>query len=156
VVSRSGHGAGRVSISLLGVPVALFRLSSDYHEELMRECSLLLVKEPSEHAEVPGRLLQIAEEMRGRYQPLVSPESQVEAAEARGENVVDLTFSMSESVGDDVGRLRELLEAAEAYSVRGKLLTMAPPTEVRRFRRWYVREVVEQLGGAPPRKWTAR
>jgi len=93
---------------------------------------------------------------KGGFHLYLFLESQVEAAEARGENVVDLTFSMSESVGDDVGRLRELLEAAEAYSVRGKLLTMAPPTEVRRFRRWYVREVVEQLGGAPPRKWTAR
>lgn len=144
-----------VSIALLGVPVALFRLSSDYHEELMRECSLLVVGEPSEYAEVPGHLLHIAEELRARYQPLTSPESQVEAAETRGETVVDVTFAMPAWIGAHVARLGQLLEDAEAYSVRGKLLTVAPPTEVRRFRRWYVREIVEQLSGAQPSSWVA-
>lgn len=143
------------SITLLGVPVGLFRVSSDYHEELMRECSLLLVGEPPEHTEVPGRLLAIAEELRSRYQPLVSPESQVEAAETRGDTMVDLTFSMPRSISDDVARLAELLEAVEGYSVRRKLLTVPPPAEVRRFRNWYVREIVEQLAGARPSRWVA-
>lgn len=143
-----------VSITLLGVPVGLFRRSSDYHEELMRECALLLVNEPSGHGEVPGRLVRIAGELRDRYLPLVGPESQFEAAESRGETTVDLTFSMPKPMGDDVARLGELLEAAEAYSVRGKLLTVAPPAEVRLFRRWYVREIVDQLAGAGPSRWT--
>lgn len=121
----------------------------------MRECSLLLVGEPSEDPEVPGRLLRIAEELRDRYRPPVSPESQIEAAETRGERTVDLSFSMPASIGDRVARLGELLDAAEAYGMRGKLLTVTPPDEIRRFRRWYAREIVDQLGGAQPRRWIA-
>jgi len=151
--SRPKEDGPAVRITLKDVPVELFRQSAAYHEELMRECSLLLVNEPDARGDVPGHLLVVAEELRLRYQPVTAPEAQVEAAEVRGERILDLEFDMPAAVADDIFRLGELLEAAEDYSSNGKLLTVSPPPEISRFRRWYVREIAGQISGSAPRPW---
>jgi len=49
-----------------------------------------------------------------------------------------------------------MLDEADDYCRRGDhLLTLATPAEELRFRRWFVGEFVEQLGGAAPTPWPA-
>jgi hypothetical protein len=141
-----------IQVTLVSVPVALFLRSADYHEELIRECSLLLVQEPS--PDVDANILRLAAELREQHEPLISSDAQVEAARTHGDDVVDLTFTLPSSERHSIERLGELLDEAERYCIDGKLLTMAPLPEISAFRRWFVQQLTSQLAGSLPVPWS--
>lgn len=141
-----------VQIRLLGFPLALHRRARQHHDELLREFSLIAM---GDHDGVPAQLLALTDELIARY----SRESdvlkaQIDAAEARGDEVADLTLPIPPAAAPSVVALDDLLDQADEFCRSGDaLLTLATPPELVAFRRWYLGQVVSQLAGEPPVPW---
>jgi hypothetical protein len=103
-------------------------------------------------AEVASALLRIASGLR-RDEQALGPENELEAAEARGDSMIDIDLTLPTHLGSQITELQRILDAAEALCGHGQMLTMAPTPEVAAFRRWYLGEIVRQLADTEPTPW---
>ena len=139
-------------VRLLGFPIALHARAVEHHEELMREFQLLALG-PSD---VPRRLAALVEEMMASYGSIgLAPAADREAARARGEATVDLTYHVPASITDVCLRLDRMLDEADEFCRTDRLLTLAAEADLVAFRRWTLGQFVAQVGGAEPTPWSA-
>jgi hypothetical protein len=153
---RADPGAERVGerVQLLGVPVAVVRRAVAYQEELERECALVVLRAGSAPGVGVARsLLRVTSALRQGGEVL-APEAVIDAAEARGDVRVDIELRVPRSMIGDVAELQRTLDAADELCGEGHMLTIAPAPEISAFRRWYLDEVVRQLGDASPTPWS--
>ena len=149
--------AGRADwrkVRLLAIPVALFRRAVAYQEELERECALVAMR-PGQSAgatKAARSLLRIASALR-RDERALGPETELEAAETRGVATIDLDVTLPRNLAHEIIELQRALDAVEELCERGEMLTIAPTPEVSAFRRWYLDEIVRQLGSGEPTPW---
>ena len=148
-----------VTVRLLGVPVRLWCRATEQHDELLREFSLLsfgIEEGATKPDELPRRLVALVREMRTRYGGNRERDDVTrQAALARGDETVDLTYEVPAMVGDAGQALAALLEEVDEYCRSDSyLLTLAPDESVIAFRHWYVEEFTRQVKGLPPRPWT--
>jgi hypothetical protein len=145
-----------VDVRLLNFPVRLHEQASEHHEELMREFALLSLRPPEErpgHA-VPRRLLELVDLLGRQYAGLGADTDAVrDAAAARGEDAVDLTYTVPRSIGDAMRGLYDLLEEADSFCESEDLLTLASTPVERQFRRWFIDQFSSQAAGAEPVPW---
>src|SRR3954453_17404381 len=95
-------GGGRVTtgeqtytVRLVGVPVRVLEAGRRHHEELMHEFSLLAVQEDIAD-DVPKRVLYPIETLGSRYAATSEQSNtQVDAALARGDTTVDVTYEVA-------------------------------------------------------------
>jgi hypothetical protein len=141
-------------VRLLGIPVALFRRAVAYQEELERECALAVMRpDPSAPGVDTARsLLRIATALR-RDEQALEPETELEAAEVRGVTVIDLDLTLPRGLIRQIKEFQAALDVAEELCGRGEMLTIVPAPDVSAFRRWYLDEIVRQLGDNEPRPW---
>ena len=144
-------------VRLLGFPLALHARSVEHHEELMREFQLLALDASTPGHHVPRRLVDLITELTASYAGIATvADAERDEAVARGDDTVDLTYHVPESVGDACLRLDRMLDEADDFCRAGeRLLTLAAPADATAFRRWYLSEFPAQLGGAPPTPWEA-
>lgn len=149
----SPQGGAPVEVRLLGVPVELHREARAHADALQREFDVLASSGEQPH--VPGRLLQLVAELEDRYGSFsAAPASELEAAVARGDATVDLSYVVPPDIEVATRRLDALLDEADDYCRRGEhLLTLAAPPEVAAYRRWFLGQFVEQIRGAAPTSW---
>jgi hypothetical protein len=147
-----------VAVQLLGIPMDLHARATEHGEELQREFTLITQgRERSDNGtEMPRRLLALIATLQGNYSAFTTEqEDLVEAAIQSGQPTLDLTFHVPASVSDAAVALGALLDEADDYCREGKhLLTLATPPELVAYRRWYLREFVDQVAGAPPKPWS--
>jgi hypothetical protein len=148
-----------VTVRLLGVPVRLWCRATEQHDELLREFSLLsfgIEEGATKPDELPARLATLVSELRTRYGGSRERDDVTrQAALARGDASVDLTYEVPATVGEAGQALAALLEEVDGYCRSDSyLLTLAPDASVIAFRRWYVEEFTRQVKGLPPRPWT--
>lgn len=138
------------TVRLLGFPLALQARAEEHFSELRREFTF--VADPNApSSSVPERLLAVAASLEERFAAFTAaPRAQREAAARRGERSVDLEFRVPAEVREAALTLDGLLEEADEYARKGDLLTLAAPEDVVDFRRWYLREFVNQIDGSPP------
>jgi hypothetical protein len=142
------------SIRLQEFPVELFFESRCHNEALLREFMFISATDVTE-ADVPTRLLTLGRQLRDRFFGLnATLEEQLDAARARGDDVVDLEVRVAAAGREAAITLGALFDEADAYCRSGDLLTLAESEDVRDFRTWYIEEVVRQLDGGPPTAWT--
>lgn len=140
-------------IAVLGVPVKLYVATQQHNDELLKEFAFIGANGASPEG-VPARLVTLAQMVRETFAaPAAESRSQVEAALARGDEVVDLVLSIPPAAAPFAEQLYDHLEEAEAYSESGKLLTLASSPEVRRFRAWFLEQCLTQLKGGAPSPW---
>jgi hypothetical protein len=143
-----------VVVRLLGLSVPAFQHSSEHHDELFREFRLILAREQSPGHTVPARLLELIDELDGRFSNFTAgTQQELDDAVAAGAESIDLLFRVPVEVKAACQRLLELLAEADTYCRHGDLLTLAPPPEAVRFRDWYLEEFVSQVDGNPPVPW---
>jgi hypothetical protein len=137
------------------MPVPLFRRAVAYQEELERECALVVLQPgpPAPSAEVARSLLRIASALR-RSEQALGPEAELEAAEARGDVEIDIDLALPAGTASDIIEFQRVLDAAEELCGEGHMLTIAPAPDISAFRRWYLGEIVRQLGNAEPTPWS--
>ncbi len=148
-----------LTVRIIGFPLDVWRRAQQHHEELMREFALLSIQQtqPGSSHDVPRRLLDLIDAVQARYAGVSeAPNAERDAAIARGEKTVDLTFQVPPEVKQACLDLDAMLDEADEYCRAGEsLLTLASPPEAVAFRRWYLGEFVRQIDGEPPMPWAS-
>lgn len=144
-------------VRLVGLPLDVYRRSAEHHDELQREFALITEgrREDAHGSDaVPVRLLALIADLTARFSGFTtSTTAELRAASARGDECIDLTYTVPASVGPAAEEFDRMLDAADAFCRSGDLLTLATPRDVLAFRRWFLGEFVAQLDGAPPTSW---
>ena len=138
-----------VDVVLLDTPVRLLWESRFRVRDLRREMALLTVmRQPP--AGVPGRMVEVAEEIDQINTSVLLSDGDFEGAFARQDESVTLHYVVPRRVGPACGQLAGLLEEADAFCADAHLLTLAAPPEERRLRRWFLCEFARQAAGLCP------
>lgn len=141
-----------VAVRILALPLGVYLEAQRHNDALMREFHWLAERGAREG--VPARLVELATELRTQFAPATEAiRSQVQAAIERGEGVVDLDMSVPRAAWEVLTRFSRLLDEADEFCERGELLTLASPPSLRRFRVWYLDQVLSQVGGGPAAPW---
>ncbi|MGH2685139.1 MAG: hypothetical protein ACRDJP_06715 [Actinomycetota bacterium] len=143
-----------VEIHLLGVPVRVHRRSAEHTDELQREFALLRASAAA-GSDVPTRLLALIDELTSRYEGFTAgTRRELLDAMERGVESVDLVYRIPSHVRGATIHLGDLLDEADRFCIEGDLLTLAAPTDVLAYRRWFLREFVRQIDGEAPTRWS--
>ena len=142
-----------VDVVLVRYPLRLGARSSQHYEEVFREFALLSATAPQADDSIPTRLLALIDALGRRYAPQQAYEEERDAALRRGESSRDFTISLPASAAEASSTLDRMLDETDAYCRDGTLLTLGAPSDVVAFRRWYLRQVIDQAAGAAPLPW---
>ena len=150
----SQSGGELVEVRLLRLPLQLWQRTQEHVDGLLREFALI-AQDDEGRAAAPGRLLALVHELSAGFGSFSEAQRvQMEEALERGEEEIDLTYRVPPAAAPAAQQLGDMLDEADQYCRRGDhLLTLATPEEELRFRRWYISEFVDQLGGARPTPW---
>jgi hypothetical protein len=148
------------TVRLLRIPLPVQMRSTEHFDGLMREFALIAMDadrdgDPSSR-HVPARLLDLVAELTQQYSSFTADvTAERDAAIARGESEIDLTYRVPVSVVDATRRLEVLLDEVDDYCRSGQhLITLETPPESRAFREWYLSEFVAQIEqGRDPVPW---
>jgi len=150
----SDAAAALIEVEVRQIPVPLWARTQEHIDELLREFTLIAarLREQSGPLEVPVRLVQLVEELTQQYGGLnTDQENRLAAAAASGEQEIDLVYRIPPQAGEATRHLQVILDEADIYCRAGThLLTLATPADMTRFRRWFLEEFINQLGGAEP------
>jgi len=140
-----------VEIRILDMPVDAYREASEHGDELMREFALIQEGD----AEVPRRLLALADELRGRFSGFTTAQdAQLQEALAGGEGTITLHYLVPAGVKEACISLGVMLDEADDFCRRGQdLLTLATPRRALAFRHWFLDQFVRQVDGLAPSPW---
>ncbi|MGH9089028.1 MAG: hypothetical protein ACRDYZ_13125 [Acidimicrobiales bacterium] len=145
-----------VEVHIDGLPLAVYLESEQHNDALLRELTLILesAAAPAATYELPRRLVELAGEVRAAFGPATSGvRAQVDQALARGQATVDLVATIPAGAWEMLLRLSEQLDEVDRFCAEKEMLTLASSPTVRRFRRWYTRQVADQAAGGPPVPW---
>lgn len=141
-----------VEVHILGFPLPLFERSRRHMEELTREFEFI-AESGGDHP-TPARLLDLVERVGLRFAGLNDvAEARVDAALARGDESLDVTYRVPYAASAACTELDAMLDEADEFCRHGELLTLATPPEQVAFRRWFLNEFVRQLAGEAPTRW---
>jgi len=143
-------------VRILSLPVPIRERAREHGDGMMREFALIQLSESDDHG-VPRRLLELADELKGRFSPFTTgADAEIAAAEASAATEIDLLYRVPADVSDACVRLGSLLDEADGYCRAGEhLLTLVAPPEARAFRIWFLEEFVRQIAGEDPLPWPA-
>jgi anti-sigma B factor antagonist len=145
-------------ITLLSLPVELFGRALEHQAGLRRELEVIRLGGAGE-TDVPDRFAALMAELRASFSGY-GPAMDIlgEAVAGRGRHVdvvIPVPSEDDAAAADAVERLRRLMREVDAYSAAGgRLLTVATPADLVTFRDWFLGEIVGQLRGASPVRWT--
>lgn len=142
-----------VDIELRRYPLRLGVRASQHYEEVFREFALLAASDPQDQDSLPVRLLSLIDALGRRYARQDRHEVERDEALQRGELERDFVLQVPVSGAEASLVLDRMLDETDEFCRDGVLLTLAAPEDVVAFRRWYLQEVVAQVGGAPPTPW---
>ena len=147
---------GLVEVRLLRLPLQIWQRTQEHVDGLLREFALI-AQDDEARASTPGRLLDLVQRVTAGYGGFSAAQrAAMEEALQRGEEEIDLTYRIPPGAAGAAQQLGDMLDEADDYCLRGDhLLTLATPPEELRFRRWFISEFVDQLGGAAPTPWPA-
>jgi len=144
------------TVRLLRMPIGLFLRARERHDELVRELTLMAMREntPEQGPKLPPRLDELVEILGRRFGATTSrADPERDAAIARGDVTVDLTYHVPASLTTDIIALSELLDDADEFCRTGQLLTLPREPAIARFGHWYNGEFLRQLQGLDPLPW---
>lgn len=147
-----------MEVRLLDVSLVDYQRSTEHHDELVREFALInearreAIREGA--AEVPARLLALIDDLTARFAAFsAGPTAALRAALERGDERIDLLYTVPTAVGPAAEELNRLLDEADEFCRAGDLLTLASPPGTAAFRRWFLDQFGAQIAGAPPTPW---
>jgi hypothetical protein len=150
----AGNGEALHEIRLVAVPVRLYVAARQHHDDLLQELSMLAVA-PESGDEPPPAVTELVEALGRHYgTPKDRPDEPIDAALARGDCTIDLSYQVPAHVLDGAARLDALLAQADELCKAGTLLTMPRGDLLLRFSRWYLGEFRRQIDGQEPEPWT--
>jgi len=149
----SDAGDAMHTVRLMRVPVRILDAGRRHHQELLHEFALLAVSEGLTD-DLPQRMLDLIDTLGRQYAETGdAPNAEVDAALARGDASVDLTYEVAEHVVDAADNLESLMAEADVFCQREQMLTLQRSELVRSFSSWYLDEFRRQIHGEAPRPW---
>jgi hypothetical protein len=136
-------------LHLCGLPIALSRAAQDHVDGMIAAAESALANGA---AGLTTSLALTVKSLSEEYSDLsAGTESLVEAAEASGQETVDLQFEAPLTMASAAETWLRLLEHLEDLAVSGEFDYQPAPAEVAAYRTWLVDEIVDQLrqGRAP-------
>lgn len=150
-------------VRALGFPLPLYLRAQEHADALVRELTLIAQARAGDapdalggmQHDLPSRFVALVDELTHRYDGVATDaERERDAAIDRGEQSVDLTYTVPAEVAEACRHLEEVFDDADYYCRAGEhLLTLATPPDALAFRRWFLGEFVRQIGGGPPVPW---
>ena len=114
-----------------------------------------MAREPSPGHTVPGRLLELIDELDGRFAMFTAEtQSELNAALDSSAETVDLVYRVPREAAEASQALIDRLAETDAFCRHGDLLTLAPPPDAVRLRVWLLEQFVDQINGKPPVPWS--
>jgi hypothetical protein len=145
---------------MMGLPVALFLRTQEHHDELVREFTLMAIRESATdvgsqpRTVLPARLRELIDILGRRFDASTSrADVDLQAAADRGDATVDLTYHVRSNVAAELVMSTELMDDADEFCRQEKLLTLPRDPAMVAFSRWYNREFLRQIDGLPPTPW---
>jgi hypothetical protein len=138
------------------VPVALFVASEQHTNDLLREIALMAAARPDSglghhYSEVLAGADSVAHRPASIRQRIAES---VAVAQRSGWDSVTVDFDADTTAADGALAWEELLQRFDQMSTDEQLLTLPADAELRAYRSWYVRELVEQVRtGRSPVSW---
>ena len=146
-------GAEMRRLTIRGIPVQVYLAAQEHGDALLREFSLI-AESGARDTDVPSRLVEMARVARVAFAgPEADRRSQIDVAVLRGQEVMDLEFSVPLIAEPFTEDLWALLDEADEYCRSGDLLTLAATAEVKRFRVWFFEQVLAQFRREPGPPW---
>jgi hypothetical protein len=143
--------ADDVRIEVRGVPLRAFIDFQRHYRELRREVRLLSLAHGSEYPLAEDLADLFGDLDRDLRQGLGA--RQIDEALSSGAPTADLTLSMPRETAAGTGRFIELLDRADDFARRQRLLSLARTPDQQRFQRWFLGEFVRQQSGGAPQAW---
>lgn len=151
--AEGDHDETMHTVQLVRVPVRVMDAGRRHHDELMHEFAVLAVADDLSD-DVPQRMLDLIDTLGRRYGNTSQPgNAEVDAAIARGEDTIDLTYEVPHHVVEAAGNLAALMAEADEFCQREQMLTLQRSETIRDFSDWYLEEFRRQINGEPPRPW---
>jgi GAF domain-containing protein len=156
--NRHGEAVPRMTIDLLGIPVALLQKASEEYEGLFRELRLMKERVDSgvtPAAPLPDRLSVLVSEIGSRFNGF-GPGMDENWQEVVDRNVAtyDWHITLPRSAVTACEFYVALLDEADAFSRSAQLLTLPASDTSVAVRRWFLSELVNQLHGSAPTPWS--
>lgn len=142
---------GTREFRLLGVPVPALRAFQRHYQELQREVRLLAL---AHEAEYP--LAKTLADLFGSMQRELRAGLHLGGSDrlpADPDGNVDLTVRTTPAVAEAMGRFVELLDFADEFCRRERMLSLARDPGQRAFQTWFLSEFSHQRTGGEPRRW---
>jgi hypothetical protein len=140
-----------VHVEVREVPLRTLHASQTQWSELRREVRLLALAHEDDYplakdlSELFAELDRILREGMHR--------AAIESALAAGASTTDLRVDVPKASAETIEQFVELLDLADEFCQKQRLLSLARTTEQRRFQRWLFGELVRQQRGESPRPW---
>ena len=151
--AEGDHDESMHTVTLVRVPVRVMDAGRRHHDELMHEFAVLAVADDLSD-DFPQRMLDLIDTLGRRYGSAGEPRNaQVDAAMARGEDTIDLTYEVPDHAVEAADNLAALMAEADEFCLREQMLTMQRSAVIREFSAWYLEEFRRQINGEPPRPW---
>lgn len=147
--------ANLVEFRWVSLPVARLDAMAEHYDAVLREFHLVLEREPTARAAVPGRLIALMDELT-KFAPLISRvERDLDRARRARVAQVDVGLDLPIEIGPLALRLDNLLDETDAYCGAGvELLSLEPTGDVVALRKWLIGELVRQAEGHPAMAWS--
>jgi hypothetical protein len=144
---------GRLTVSLMGVPTALYRRAQQHIDDLLRELVLM-----AGHAGVRLDVARLAKTAREHHAARMDQREQgaalVAEAEERGAETVTLTYALDLAGVRSAEVWAAVLTELDGLCRSGAMLSVPASGEVAAFLRWHCAEIVGQVrDGAEPCPW---
>jgi anti-sigma regulatory factor (Ser/Thr protein kinase) len=150
---RSNHetSANHVHVEVREVPLRTLHASQTQWSELRREVRLLSLAHEDDYPLAKSLSVLFAELDRILREGIHS--DAIESALASGEATTDLRVDVPKASAKVLEQFLELLDLADEFCQKQRLLSLARTPEQRRFQRWLFGEFVRQQRGEAPRPW---
>ncbi|HEX2039179.1 MAG TPA: SpoIIE family protein phosphatase, partial [Acidimicrobiales bacterium] len=139
-----------VEVELHDVPSLVVVQSSEYLDELLRELELVRLgaRQGVTGTAYPHRLLVLVDRILSSWSSSRDDtRRQAEVALREGRPTLDLRIALPRVAAMIAEQFVALLDEIEEFSADGRLLTVPPRDELRRFQRWFCAEAAAQLRG---------
>ena len=155
----SGEGPTKVvEVHLLQVPLALRRRALEHADEIAREVQLIIsgggAAAMPELVAVLERMARYRIDVPDSYRELAADmRVQLDEAARAGHESADAHYLVTQSSLDAFAGMDALFERFDDLASSGQLLTLAPPEDIKAFRRWLLGQYLTQFDGQPPVPW---
>ena len=147
-----------VTVRLLDTPLLLHAAWQEHAEALLREYLLASLDDEADvnpiqmHADATDAIA-VLEEQIPKAEVVIESDTLLSELTDPDLSLADLDLEVPLASVPHFTTLTDALEASNALAESGRIMTPPTQPEVRAFRRWLCRQVVDQAAGAAPERW---